>query len=158
MSEPETRGVSIESWHKLSKEGISLPVTIRLQGSSMEPLIRSGQDLATIIPMDKMPVPGDVILFRRGEGDYVVHRVYQTDPEGSWLQTWGDNCLQPDAPIKPSAVLGLVVSVEKDGRQLRLDTLAQRKRGLAWLNSFVRRPLWRFGRRAHSWLRRIVRI
>lgn len=134
--------ISVEDWVKIVEQGYAVVVTIFLQGSSMEPLIRNEKDSITIIPRKhkKLQV-GDVVLFRRAMNDYVVHRIYKV--EGGMVQTWGDNCRFPDAPIADNAVIGIVDSVNKNGKKIRLTTEKQRQEGIKWMNSKVRKKIWK---------------
>lgn len=128
-------------WCSLVERGMDIPLTIPIYGSSMMPLIRYGKDPATIVPLRREPLEGDIVLFRRQDGELVIHRVWKLLPEGS-LQTWGDNCHSKDKPIRRQDALGLVVSVNRDGREIPLDTPRQRRRGVKWMTSPIRRPVW----------------
>ena len=134
--------LTVEEWCQLAKEGTSLPITTTLKGFSMEPLIRYLKDPITIIPVNRALIPGDVVLFERKDGKLVVHRLYKIFEERKMVQTWGDNCKAPDQLIPVERVLGIVISLEKNGEQIILDSNEQRKKGLEWLESKIRRPAW----------------
>jgi hypothetical protein len=76
------------------------------------------------------------------DGAYVCHRVYKTLDDGNTVMTWGDNAEHPDAPIPRSSVFGLAVSYERDGKQYILDCDEQREKGLKWLSSKWKRPVF----------------
>lgn len=144
MSGPEqpSVGLTAEQWVALAKQGAKVPMTIPIMGTSMLPLIRYKVDPVTILPLDREPLEGDIVLFRHaGDGDLVVHRVYRV--LGDQVQTWGDNRPKPDRPVGRSEVLGLVVSMRRGDRTIPLDTDEQRRRGVRWMRSPLRRPLWR---------------
>lgn len=134
--------LTVEDWCQLAKEGTALPITTTLKGFSMEPLIRYMKDPITIIPVNRDLIPGDVVLFEREDGKLVVHRLYMIFDEGKMVRTWGDNCETPDPAIPVERVLGIVISFEKNGKKILLDSDEQRKRGLKWLESRIRRPAW----------------
>ena len=69
----------ITQWHELAKSSLEISVTTTLVGDSMRPLIRRGLDRVTIIPLRRKLHKGDVVLFSRGDGVYVVHRVWKLD-------------------------------------------------------------------------------
>ncbi len=137
----KVRGVTIARWRELAKNGTSLPVTIPLDGTSMQPLIRRNRDLVTIVPLTRDPLPGDVVLFEQPAGRFVCHRVRRIDD--SRVQTLGDNCWNPDDWMDRSQVLGLVVSVERGGRTVALDTDRSRALGRAWMAFHSARMIWR---------------
>ena len=134
--------LTVEDWCHLAKEGTPLPITTTLKGFSMEPLIRYMKDPITIVPVNRALIPGDVVLFEREDGKLVVHRLYKIFDERKMVQTWGDNCKAPDQAIPADRVLGIVVSMEKNGKQILLDSDEQRQKGLEWLESRIRRPAW----------------
>lgn len=135
------RGLTIAQWRELARDGAPVPVTIPLDGVSMQPLIRRNRDLVTIVPLDREPIPGDVVLFEQPTGRFVCHRVRQID--GDRVQTLGDNCWNTDAWMDRSQVLGLAVSVERDGRNIALDTDRSRALGRAWMATHPARMVWR---------------
>jgi hypothetical protein len=141
LAEAKVRGLTIEQWRQLARQGTPLPVTIPLNGVSMQPLIRRNRDLVTIIPLAREPRRGDVVLFEQPAGRFVVHRVRQVC--GDRVQTLGDNCVKPDAWLDRSQVLGLAVSFDRDGRTIALDSDASRALGRAWMAVHPIRMTWR---------------
>lgn len=123
----KTVALPIEEWYRLSKEGRHIPVEITLGGVSMQPLIRKDRDVVTILPLQEEPKVGDIVLFRREDGAYVVHRVYRA--EGEQIVTLGDNCENPDPPLKREQVLGKVVKIRRGKRIIDPDSLSQQRKG-----------------------------
>ena len=130
-SDLRRRSLPIDQWHEMGQAGAMIPVTITLAGDSMRPLIRRDRDRVTIVPMNREPMIGDIVLFQGGPDRYVVHRVYRL--RDGWVQTLGDNCWNPDPWIPENQVLGLVVKYARDGRGHRLDTPQARAWGRAWM-------------------------
>lgn len=126
----QIRSIPMETWCELAREGAAPPVTIRLEGDSMRPLIRRGLDPVTIVPMNRPLQKGDVVLFRLGER-YIVHRVWKIQ-DGS-VRTFGDNCWNPDPWIPENQVLGLVIRYVRSSRTYRLDTPGARAWGRMWM-------------------------
>ena len=126
----KTRSIPMEQWCDMAREGTAPPVTICLEGESMRPLIRRGKDPVTIVPLTRLPMKGDVVLFRLGER-YVVHRVWRLQ-EGL-VQTFGDNCWNPEPWFPVQQVLGQVVKYSRNGRIRRLDTPQARAWGRLWM-------------------------
>lgn len=149
---PRVQSLSIREWHDMGKSGISLPVTICLEGDSMRPLIRRGKDPVTIIPLNRPLKIGDVVLFQGGPNRFVVHRVLRV--RAGMVQTLGDNCYKPDAWMPLENVWGLVIRYSKNGRTYRLDTAFARLKGRVWMLLHpVRIPL----RRCLNLSKRIVK-
>lgn len=125
------RSISIGEWFTLARDGAAPPVTIPLEGSSMQPLIRRSKDLVTIVPLQRPLKTGDVVLFTTSPGRYVVHRVWKL--ENDRVQTLGDNCLYPDPWLPYACILGQAVAFSRNGRKYRLDTPASRIWGRFWM-------------------------
>lgn len=126
-----TRSIPIAEWAVLAREGVAPPVTIPLEGSSMQPLIRRSMDPVTIVPLQRSLKKGDVVLFTTGPGRYVVHRVWKLTQDQ--VLTLGDNCLNPDSWMPLACVLGQAVAFRRNGRRYRLDTTGARLWGRFWM-------------------------
>lgn len=59
-------------------------VPVPVKGISMRPFLRDG-DLAYLDPIREPVRRGDVVLYRRKNGQYVLHRIYRCLPDGSYL-------------------------------------------------------------------------
>lgn len=141
MNATETRPLTIPQWRELAQNGTFLPMRIPLDGDSMRPLIRRGRDRVTFVPLDRPLKRGDVALFEAPPGRYVAHRVYRL--EDNRVQTLGDHCRNPDPWMPASAVLGLAVLLERNGRRIRLDHPAARLLGRVWMAGLpIRRGWW----------------
>ena len=136
----QTRSVPMAAWCDMAREGAAPPVTICLEGESMRPLIRRGCDPVTIVPLQRALKRGDVVLFNLGER-YIVHRVWKLKP--GWVQTFGDNCWNPEPWFPEERVLGQVVRFIRNGRTYRLDTPFARGWGRMWLTLHPIRKLYR---------------
>lgn len=130
----QVRTISIAQWSALAKNGSAPPVTVCLDGSSMMPLIRRGKDPVTIVPLQQPLRTGDVVLITTGGERYVVHRIWKI--RGENIRTLGDHCANPDPWITKDHVLGQVVYYSRNGVKHRLDTVASRMWGRAWMAVF----------------------
>lgn len=146
------RSVSISQWCEWARSGTAPAVTIRLDGDSMRPLVRRNRDAVTIQPLTRPLRRGDVVLFRNHAGQHIVHRVWKL--RGEAVRTVGDNCWNPDPWMRAEQVLGLVVSVRRDERVIRLNSPFARVMGRMWLTA---RPLRNLCRGAKSRLIRRIR-
>ena len=130
-----------------------LPVT----GGSMLPMLRSDRDSVTLSPLAHSLVPGDVILYRRESGQYVLHRVVRILPGGGLL-CCGDNQWKTDQ-VAHTQVLAVVTSFRRKGREHRCNSGGYRFYAGAWTALLpVRRPillcrrlLGRIIRKGKSW-------
>ncbi len=123
----------------------------RALGSSMFPFIRSGDLLTTkaVNPIDLSV--GEVLLYQR-EGRSFVHRLIKKKIINGALQfiTRGDHLTFCDPTIRSSEILGKVISIERRGRLIHLDTPFQRMWGRflasasSWFSPLFQAVEWPF--------------
>jgi signal peptidase I len=104
----------------------SLPVELRMSGSSMRPAIEDG-DVVTIEPIADEPVrQGDIVLYHSRFDTAVIHRVIRIDKSAERaILTRGDSAAQNDLPVSLHRVLGRVKLVERAGE--RIDMVRPRR-------------------------------
>lgn len=87
-------------------------------GDSMLPTLQNGKDTITLAP-DVHYAAGDIILFRRPSGKYVLHRIVGKLRGGFML--CGDNENVIEYPIFPKDIVAKVVSAEDaNGQKINL--------------------------------------
>lgn len=150
------RELTVTQWRKLALLGQAVPVRVQVNGDSMRPLLRRRRDYVTIVPMDRPPCVGDIVLFpgKRLGGDYVLHRVLRI--KGQRMQTLGDGCLHPDAWMDIGQAWGRATRIER-GR-LTIDTCCIFWRVVAfmWMGLYPIRKWLCLPGRACRWIKRIV--
>lgn len=126
-------------------------------GSSMMPVIRSGESVTLAACRFDALRPGDIIMTRTRSGIVFVHRVTgRCRHEGSpAVVTMGDNLPAADAPLTGDEIIGMVVGMSIGGRPVRFGTLPCQ--ALGWLTAVTGRKraslIAATGRR--QWLRRL---
>jgi hypothetical protein len=92
----------------------NVPVPIR--GVSMRPFLRDG-DYAYLISLPDRIKAGDILLFRRPNGQYVLHRVHKRRRDGSFLLL-GDSQLAAE-PVDREQLLAKTAFVRRKDRICR---------------------------------------
>jgi signal peptidase I len=116
----------------------SLPVELRMSGTSMSPAIEDG-DIITVEPVADEPVKqGDIVLYHSRFDTAVIHRVIRLERASSerCIVTRGDAASHNDGPVPMHRVLGRVRRVERAGERIRM-VLPKRtftQTMLAWLH------------------------
>lgn len=103
--------------------GSGQAVRFLVRGRSMYPEVRDGE-MVTVIPVGPAEVKvGDIILYRAG-GGALAHRVIRTEMRSGRpvFILRGDASAVTDEPVEAAQVSGQVVSVERGGRIVRLDS------------------------------------
>jgi signal peptidase len=102
-------------------------VRIKVRGNSMYPFLLDTRDSVTFAPLIGRPVRrGDIILFRRTNGSYIMHRVYSVDKNGV-MQFIGDAQYTLEHNIKREQAVAFVPSVVRNGREISCDKGAWRR-------------------------------
>ena len=146
----QTKSLSILEWHELVQKGAEIPMRMLINGVSMHPLIRRNRDMVTIVPLCRMPVPGEIVMFAQPEKErYVLHRAWQV--RDGYVLTWGDNCNAPDGWMPQDKIWGLATRIERG----RFIITPKPKRGLRWAR--IWHPIGRLLRRIRGLLHGLYR-
>ena len=116
---------------------------IPITGTSMNPLLVQGRDFVFIEkPVFPLAV-GDIPLYRRDDGAFVLHRVVATDVKGYTLS--GDNQFLLEHGITDKHVIGVVTSMCIDGRTVEVTDPDYIKHKEKYVKNVKRRyPIRRF--------------
>ena len=87
---------------------------LTVTGYSMLPLLRQYRDAVILAPVSGSLKPGDIALFQRESGQYVLHRVISVTPEG--YRFCGDNQAEPET-VTQTQLTAVVVGYIKNGKE-----------------------------------------
>lgn len=114
--------------------------TIPITGTSMLPLLVKGRDTVTIKKCETTLKKGDLPLYRRQDGSFVLHRVVSVDADGTYTMC-GDNQFLKEKGVAHTAIIGVVTAITRNGKTFSVDSKKYQlyvKLGLLLLN--VRYP------------------
>lgn len=80
------------------------------KGTSMRPLLRQGIDSVALASLNRSPKRGDILLYRRENGQYVLHRLMRRAKNGD-LCFSGDNHMALEHGIAETQVLAVVTAI-----------------------------------------------
>lgn len=123
---------------KLHQEGT---VKIPARGNSMYPLFRHGRDQVYLRGLQgEDPGQYDMILYRRPNGKYVLHRIVGVREDGYVLR--GDGQLVDEYPVRPEWVIARVEGFHRGGRSYTCEHWGYRVYVVLWVHTvWVRRGL-----------------
>ena len=113
------------------------------KGTSMLPLLREGKDLFVIARKPEGRLKKyDVPLYKRGNGEYVLHRVLKVRKDGYVL--CGDHCWGLETGVTDSQVIGVLEAVVRDGKTIPVTDRRYRLYVHLWCDFFPIRAaiLW----------------
>lgn len=93
-----------------NNETVGVPVS----GFSMNPFLANERDQVFFQYPDRPLKRGDIVFFKRNNGQYVLHRIWKAAPEGYYIV--GDAQTQIEGPIDGDQVFGLVTQVRRKGK------------------------------------------
>lgn len=92
------------------------------RGTSMLPMIRQGIDSVKLVsPEKKEPKKGDVILYRRKSGDFVLHRIHSVKNNGEKFSLCGDNQEKLEKNVPLNSVIGVMIGYSRDNEWIPCD-------------------------------------
>ena len=92
-------------------------VDVPVAGNSMYPFLEHGRDTVYLERPEAPLRRGDVVLFRRRSGQFVLHRIVRCENGSFWIT--GDAQQNPEGPIAQEQIAGIVTCVMRDGKQLK---------------------------------------
>lgn len=118
---------------------VRLPVT----GTSNLPVLAPDRDLVTLVKAEQPLKKGDLPLYKRDSGQFVLHRVVSVQADGCYC-CCGDHQWKKERGIRPDQILGVVSEIRRKNREFS----AENPRYRFWIQLWVhllpcRRPLVR---------------
>ena len=99
---------------ELLEETDAVPLVI--SGSSMTPFLVHRRDTVYLSKITHPPKRGDMILYQRDNGKYILHRVYQTGEDFTMV---GDAQTDMEHGIRLDQMLAQVTAVHRKGKLLQ---------------------------------------
>lgn len=113
----------------------------------MHPLLYEGKGYVLLAPITGELSVGDIPIFQRADGKYVLHRLVKI--EGDFCYTRGDNCVGMEQ-VPRDAMLGVVTEIVQNGKTIRVTDPGYRRYVSLWMRlAPVRIPLYHL--RAKLW-------
>ena len=112
MSEIKASSAVIEE--ALKAEGVWASNTF---GTSMRPLLRQHQDMVIIAPLDGEAKKYDVLLYRRPNGAYTLHRVIGITADRYLIR--GDNTFILER-VPKDKIIGILIEMNRGGKTIRV--------------------------------------
>ena len=108
--------VLLEEYRALLEEEKVEALPLLVTGGSMSPFLIGGRDTVFLSRLDRPARRGDILLYRRDNGGYVLHRVYRAEAEVLTMVGDAQRILEPG--IREDQVIALVTKAERKGKLL----------------------------------------
>ena len=104
----------IEAYRELLPQVESLPLTV--SGHSMSPFLVEDRDVVQLCKIDKPLKVGQMVLYNRDNGQYILHRICKIDNES--YSMIGDAHDVVEHGIRREQIIATVKSVERKSKKL----------------------------------------
>lgn len=141
--------VLLEEYRRLLQDDPSIDaLPLIITGNSMSPFLLHGRDTVYLSRLTRTARRGDMLLYRRENGSYVLHRVYRASPESLAMIGDAQTVLEPG--IRREQVIAIVTRVERKGKLLVPGSFWWEFFEKIWIRII---PLRRGICRVYSWIR-----
>lgn len=120
-------------------------VTFTPNGTSMLPMLRDGEDVVVLSKPNGRLHLFDIPLYKRKNGEYVLHRVVGFDADGGYILC-GDNQFVNEHGIYDKDILGVVTAFHRKGKPYELTSVKYRLYLNLWYYTRFFRHSYRFGK------------
>ena len=114
MMPPE---VLLEEYRRLLAEEPrieALPLIV--SGNSMSPFLIHGRDTVYLSRLTRPARRGDILLYQRRSGQYVLHRVWKVCPDSCTMVGDAQTVLEPG--IRDDQIIAVVTAAERKGKRM----------------------------------------
>lgn len=134
----------LEELMPLIRERLEMGQTVCFspRGTSMLPMLRQGTDTITLSPLPEKLKKYDIPLYRRENGQYVLHRIVAV---GQRFTCMGDNQFSAEANVGRSQMIGIVTGFSRGEKQWSVRHPVYGLYCRLWHYSRPLRRLWRRG-------------
>lgn len=112
--------------------------TLFPKGTSMLPFIRQGRDSVILTNPPKDIRVGDIPLYKRDDGHYVLHRIIKKEKGGTYTLC-GDNQTSLEKGIRRDQIIAVVCAVCRDKKRKSVRSFSVRLYSFFWRSFFIRR-------------------
>ena len=122
--------ILLEEYRQLLKDENITALPLVISGNSMSPFLVHGRDTVYLSRLDRPAKKGDVLLYKRESGAYILHRVYKVEKDSYTMV--GDAQTQLEQGIRQDQIIAIMTSALRKGKL--------QKKGSFWWEFFEK--LW----------------
>ena len=90
-------------------------VALVVEGGSMTPFLIHRRDRVLLAPLTDEPSRGDVVMYQRTDGQYVLHRIVGVTPERTYVLC-GDAQVEREFGVAREQIFARVKAIERKGK------------------------------------------
>ena len=110
--------VLLEEYRRiLAEEPEITALPLIISGASMTPFLIPGRDTVYLSRLERPVRRGDILLYQRDNGQYVLHRVWRVEKDGTFTIV-GDAQKELERGIREDQIIAIVTSVIRKGQRM----------------------------------------
>ena len=150
MNSSKIKKTELDQLMPLIREGLSAGKSVRFSpsGTSMLPMLREGIDSVVLSPVLKKLKKYDVVLYRRDNGQYILHRIIKVEHTYTCV---GDNQFYQEKDLHHDQMIAVVTSFYRNKKEIQASNFLYRFYYHFW--HYIR-PVLHLFKRCINWLRR----
>ncbi|MBQ7999732.1 MAG: S24/S26 family peptidase [Ruminococcus sp.] len=121
---------------ELAREGKRVCTVV--SGGSMLPFLSAGRDYVYLEKPEGKLRKGDLVLFRRTNGEFVLHRIKRI--KGDEFYLIGDRQYIVEGPVRGEQILAVAVGAKRKGKELTTKSPLWVFYSKVWINTVFLRP------------------
>ena len=114
-------------------------VSTIVSGGSMIPFLSGNKDTVYLNTPHRKLKKGDIVLFMRENGDYVLHRIKKITKDGYYMI--GDRQTATEGPVKSQQIRLLVTSAKRKNKMITEKSFKWKFYSKIWNNLVFMRPV-----------------
>ena len=108
--------VLLEEYRLLLEDPRIQALPLIVSGNSMSPFLIHGRDTVYLSRLTRPVRRGDILLYQRRNGAYILHRVWKV--ENGICTMGGDAQVQLEPGIQGDQIIAIVTAVERKGKRM----------------------------------------
>ncbi len=121
---------------ELAEKGETVSTVV--SGGSMLPFLAGNRDYVFLQKPQQKLKKGDIVLFTRENGDYVLHRIRHIKPDGYYLI--GDRQTALEGPVTEGRIRCVAVKARRKGKIITQESFCWKFFSTFWLHTVFLRP------------------
>lgn len=122
---------------ELTDEGKT--VSVLVSGGSMAPFLCANRDYVFLEKAENPLKKGDIVLFTRENGDYILHRIKKITSQGYYLT--GDRQTALEGPVNSNQIHCVATSAKRKEQLITPKNAVWKFYSKVWINIIFLRPL-----------------
>ena len=130
--------ILLEEYRQLLEEENIAALPLVISGNSMLPFLVHGRDTVYLSKLKRPVKKGDVLLYRRDNGAYILHRVYKIEKDSYTMV--GDAQTQLEMGIRQDQIIAVMTSALRKGKLQKPGCFWWEFFEKVWINMISLRP------------------